>query len=130
MSSFTSANDIRIDVNGSSGTYSGSRSSCSGGRSNMEREMHHQHLQQQQQHLTGNNTTLLKIGEATALPVMLCGLLQKELLIQQRQQMQQIQLQLQQQQQLNEINKYSTESSTSSGFFSNRRTSSAYSNEF
>lgn len=33
---------------------------------------------------SGNKPTLLRIGEATALPVMLCGLLQKELVLQQQ----------------------------------------------
>lgn len=61
-----------------------------------------------------NNPTLLRIGEASCMPVMLCGLLQKELLVQQ---------QLKIQQQLIQLSKMSPESS---GFLNNFRTSSSY----
>lgn len=61
-----------------------------------------------------NNPTLLKIGEASCMPVMLCGLFQKELLVQQ---------QLKIQQQLIQLSKKSPENS---GFSNNFRTSSSY----
>lgn len=61
-----------------------------------------------------NNPTLLRIGEASCMPVMLCGLLQKELLVQQ---------QLKIQQQLIQLSKMSPESS---GFLNNFRNSSSY----
>lgn len=61
-----------------------------------------------------NNPTLLRIGEASCMPVMLCGLLQKELLVQQ---------QLKIQQQLIQLSKMSTESS---GLLNNFRSSSSY----
>lgn len=61
-----------------------------------------------------NNPTLLRIGEASCMPVMLCGLLQKELLVQQ---------QLKIQQQLIQLSKMSPESS---GLLNNFRNSSSY----
>lgn len=62
-----------------------------------------------------NNPTLLRIGEASCMPVMLCGLLQKELLVQQ---------QLKIQHQLIQLSKMSPVEN--SGFLNNFRNSSSY----
>lgn len=71
-------------------------------------------LQQQQSGSNHNNIALIKIGEATALPVMLCGLLQKELFYQQTQ--------------INQQKEYMALPQNNSDYFKNHRNSfcSAY----